>query len=98
MRRKGGKTREFMLAAPQRRRWTVQGIRCQQIGYRPDTPAQWLSDLQKVFPRFQLTNRGLCSDCEQLVPSNRTTPQAREPSLLPPANSEDRDTNGEVAA
>jgi hypothetical protein len=58
-------TREYVLSEPRLRRWIAQCIRCQQLGYRTDTPPQWRPALAKLFPELRLNDDGLCPVCER---------------------------------
>ena len=68
MQREGGMTREFIQSVPQLRRWVAQCVRCQQMGYRPDTPPRSVDDLKQAYSELQLID-GLCADCRRMQQS-----------------------------
>ncbi len=61
------KDSEWYLSDPRTRKWMVQCVICQIIGYRADAPEQFFSrhHLLKHFKSINLDATGICEDCRR---------------------------------
>lgn len=60
------KNPEWYLNDPRTRKWLVQCVICQTIGYRADAPEKFFSRdrVVKYFQPMSLDSSGICEDCK----------------------------------
>jgi len=60
---------EWHLNNSRTRKWLVQCVVCQTIGYRADAPKQFFGryHLIKYFKPIQLDSTGVCEDCRKVL-------------------------------
>src|SRR5512139_3631699 len=63
---------EWHLRDPRTRKWLVQCVGCQRVGYSHDAPDKFFGryHLVKYFEPLLLSEDGLCSECENKLPDN----------------------------
>ena len=60
---------EWHLDNPKTRKWVVQCVICQDVGYKPDVPHQFFgkSHLEKFFQPLNLNEINVCEKCESFL-------------------------------
>lgn len=60
---------EWHLSDPRTRKWMVQCVVCQRIGYRADAPEQFFGrvHLAKHFEPLDVDSAGMCENCSKAL-------------------------------
>lgn len=66
---------EWHLNDPRVRKWMVQCVICQVIGYCADAPEKFFGryHLVKHFKPISLDSAGICDDCKQVIDLSQLT-------------------------
>jgi hypothetical protein len=60
---------EWHLRDPRTRKWLVQCVVCQRVGYKPNPPEKFFGreHLLAYFEPLELDENGVCRQCEAIV-------------------------------
>ncbi len=60
-------TPDWYLRRPRERKWLVQCVGCQRVGYRADAPKEFFNrrEITNQFQPLQLNSQGLCPECQE---------------------------------
>ena len=64
---------EWHLRDPRTRKWIVQCVVCQRIGYKADAPDKFFgrAHLVKYFEPLALDEGGVCASCREALKSSK---------------------------